>query len=240
MKYTPALQSATLLRRHKRFLADVALPDGRRTTIHCPNTGSMLGCAEPGWTVWMSTSDNPKRKYAHTWELVERDDGVLIGVNTGLSNRLVGEAIEQGTIEPLAGYDSIRREVVVEAGSRMDFVLEGAGRRRCVVEVKNVSAAVEGGVAFFPDAVSIRAQRHLEVLGRCLDAGDRAVLMYCVQRGDVAEVRPADHIDATYGAMLREARDAGVEMYAYVASPTPDEVRLERAVPVVCAAPDVI
>jgi len=240
MKYSPALRSANLLRRHKRFLADVVTENDVELTIHCPNTGAMLGCAEPGSKIWMSHSANPRRKYAHTWELVETQSGALVGVNTSCSNALVAEAIGNGTIAELGGYHTVEREVVVEKGSRMDFVLSAAGRRRCVVEVKNVSAAVESGVAFFPDAVSTRALRHLEVLMRCVAGGDRAVLLYCVQRSDVTAVRPADHIHPEYGVVLREAQSAGVELLAYRASLSPQQVRLERPVPVTCALPDML
>lgn len=231
MRYENALQRATLTRRYKRFLADVILPDGGALTAHCPNTGSMLGCADPGIGVRLSRSDNPGRKYPHTLEQVEVD-GVRIGVHTGRPNALVAEAIGSGVIEPLAGYDSLRPEVTIESGSRMDFVLEHPGRRRCVVEVKNVSAAVENGIAFFPDSVSERARKHLDVLARQIAAGHRAVLVYCVQRDDVTSVRPADHIDPAYGATLRNVLDQGVEVYAYAARLTDHEVTLYRTVPV--------
>jgi sugar fermentation stimulation protein A len=159
----------------------------------------------------------------------------LVGINTGLPNALVHEAIDGGAIPELAGYACIRREVPFgEERSRVDLVLEGPGRPACYVEVKNVTAAVTKGVALFPDCVSDRGSRHLRELIRLKAAGLRPVQMYCVQRGDVKEVRPADGIDVEYGRMLREAIAAGVEVLAYRARITPDEIRLERRIPVVC------
>ena len=235
MRFSEPLVAATLVRRYKRFLVDVVLDDGTALTAHCPNTGSLLGCQAPGSRVWLSRSDNPKRKYAHTWELVEVDDGVLVGVNTGRSNALVREAIESGVIEELAGYDDLRAEVRYgEEGSRADFLLTRSDES-CYLEVKNVTAAVDDGIALFPDAVSVRGTRHLrELMGTLRCDGRRAVLCFCVQRADVGEVRPADAIDPDYGSTLRQALDAGVEVIAYRAVLGPREVALIERVPVVC------
>lgn len=235
MQFPEPLIGATLIKRYKRFLADVALDDGSELTAHCPNTGSLLGCHTPGSRVWLSRTDNPKRKYAHTWELVEVAGGALVGVNTGRSNALVREAVESGVIGELAGYDVMRPEVRygVER-SRADFLLTGSGAE-CYLEVKNVTAAVDDGIALFPDAVSTRGTKHLRELMNVLDGGAvRAVLCFCVQRGDVGEVRPADDIDADYGRTLREAVDAGVEVIAYRAKPSPQAVTLDERIPVVC------
>jgi sugar fermentation stimulation protein A len=235
MRFREPLLGATLVRRYKRFLADVTLDDGTALTAHCPNTGSLLGCHSPGSRVWLSRSDNPKRKYAYTWELVEVAGGVLVGVNTGRSNALVREAIESGIIGELTGYDEIRAEVRYgEERSRVDFLLTKDGSA-CYLEVKNVTAAVEEGVAMFPDAVSTRGTRHLrELIATLRDSGRRAVLCFCVQRADVREVRPADEIDADYGRTLREALDAGVEAIAYRATLCPESVVLSERIPVVC------
>ena len=238
MRFPVPLVGARLIKRYKRFLADVTLDDGTALTAHCPNTGSLLGCHTPGSRVWLSRSDNPKRKYAHTWELVDLGDGALVGVNTGRSNALVREAIESGIIGELAGYDEIRPEVRYgDENSRVDFLLTGGGGA-CYVEVKNVTAAVDEGVALFPDAVSTRGTRHLRELIRTLGdgghAGPRAVLCFCVQRCDVREVRPADDIDPDYGRTLREALDAGVEVIAYRAEVNPEAVALAERIPVVC------
>ena len=225
----------TLIKRYTRFLSDVTLDGGEVVTASCPNTGSMKGLTEPGSPVWLSLSDNPKRKYAYTWELVEVPGGVLVGVNTGRSNALVREAIEAGIIDELAGYHDIRAEVRIgEEGSRADFLLARDGEH-CYLEVKNVTAAVEDGVALFPDAVSTRGTRHLrELIGVLRAPGRRAVLCFCVQRDDVREVRPADAIDPDYGNTLRQALEAGVEVIAYRATLCPRGVALAERIPVVC------
>lgn len=234
MRFDPPLQRARLLRRYKRFLADVEFPDGTRATVHCPNTGAMLGCANAGARIYVSRSSNPARKYPLTWEMVEALPRVWVGIHTGRTNALVREGLEDGVLRELAGYRHVQGEVTLGKGFRVDFQLRGHGNRPdCCLEVKNVTAAVEDGVAFFPDAVSERATRHLRELMVQVACGQRAVLCFCVQRDDVFEVRPADAIDPVYGATLRTALDAGVEVMAYVARVAPDEVRLYRRVPVV-------
>jgi sugar fermentation stimulation protein A len=235
VRFPVPLLEARLVKRYKRFLADVTLDDGTALTVHCPNTGSMLGCQTPGSRVWLSRSDNPKRKYAHTWELVELDGGVLVGINTGRSNALVREAIESGVIGELAGYAEIRPEVRYgNENSRVDFLLSGR-QGACYLEVKNVTAAVDEGIALFPDAVSVRGTRHLrELIATLGEGGRRAVLCFCVQRADVREVRPADDIDADYGRTLREALAAGVQVIAYRAKLSPEAVALVERIPVVC------
>jgi len=222
-----------LIRRYKRFLADIQLPEGV-VTAACPNTGSLMGCCEPGSRVWLSESDSASRKYRHTWEIVEVGK-VMVGINTGLPNKLVSEAIVEGVIGELSGYDTVRREVRYgEEASRVDFVLESPGREACYVEVKNVTAAAQKGVALFPDCVSERGSRHLRELIRMKSQGLRPVQLYCVQRGDVKEVRPADGIDHEYGRTLREAIAAGVEVLAYRARVTPKEIRLVDRISVRC------
>lgn len=233
MKFRGPLAEGRLLRRYKRFLADVQLGDCV-VTAACPNTGSMMGCCEPGSRVWLSESESASRKYRHTWEIVEAG-GVMVGINTGLPNALVAEALAHGTIPELAGYPGLRREVRYgEEKSRVDFVLESPDRPSCWLEVKNVTAAVKRGVALFPDCVSDRGARHLRELMRLKARGARPVQLYCVQRGDVREVRPADGIDPEYGRTLREAIAAGVEVLAYRAKVTPGEIALSRRIPVVC------
>jgi sugar fermentation stimulation protein A len=233
LKFRGPLREGRLLRRYKRFLADVQLDSGVITAA-CPNTGSMMGCCEPGSRVWLSESDSATRKYRHTWEIVEAG-GVMIGINTGLPNALVSEALAADTIAELAGYSGLRREVRYgEEASRVDFVLDSPERPACYVEVKNVTAAVTRGVALFPDCVSDRGSRHLRELIRLKARGARPVQLYCVQRGDVKEVRPADGIDPEYGRTLREAIAAGVEVLAYRAKVSPAEIRLSLRIPVVC------
>jgi len=234
LRYARTLVEGRLIRRYKRFLADIQLPEGV-ITASCPNTGSMMGCCEPGSRVWLSESDSATRKYRHTWELVEVEGEVVVGINTGLPNALVAEAIAEGTIRELSGYTALRREVAFgEERSRVDLLLEAEGREPCYVEVKNVTAAASRGVALFPDCVSERGAKHLRELIRLKALGARPVQLYCVQRGDVKEVRPADGIDFEYGRMLREAIGAGVEVLAYRAKVTPGEIRLEEKIPVVC------
>jgi sugar fermentation stimulation protein A len=232
LRFAQPLIEGRLLRRYNRFLADVALPGGDTVTAHCPNTGSMRGCAEPGSRVWLSDSGNAARKYPLTWEMVEAD-GAMVGLNTSLSNRLVREGIETGVIAELQGYGAIRQEVRFGAeNSRVDLLLEGDGPA-CWVEVKNVTLA-EDGIALFPDAVTARGAKHLRELAAMAEAGHRAVLCFCVQRGDVEEVRPADLIDPVYGRTLREALARGMEAIAYRAEVSPGGVALRQRLPVVC------
>jgi len=223
----PSLLEGRLVRRYQRFLADVETAGGL-VTAHCPNTGSMLGCKDAGMRVWLSPAANPARKLAWTWELVETAPGVIVGVHTGRSNALVREAIEAGAVPELTGYPTLRPERKYGEGSRIDLLLQAPGRPDCYVEVKNVTAAVEGGVGYFPDAVTARGAKHLRELAAMVAAGHRAVLVFCVQRGDVAEVRPADHIDPAYGRALRDALAAGVEVLALGATVTPQAIALTR------------
>jgi sugar fermentation stimulation protein A len=235
MRFHPPLVSGRLIQRYRRFFADVVLDDGQTVTAHCPNTGSMLGCAMPGARVWLSRADDPRRRLAYTWELVEARPGVLVGINTARSNRLVEEAIRLGRVPELAGYSSLRREVRFgREASRIDLLATHPGRADCYVEVKNVTAAVESRVALFPDAVSRRGVKHLRELMHMAAGGARAVLFFCVQREDVDEVRPADAIDADYGRVLREALANGVEALAYRARVSVGEIELSTRVPVVC------
>lgn len=232
MRFEPPLKPGRLKRRYKRFLADVTLEGGQEIIAHCPNTGSMLGCDRPGSRVWLSEHDNPKRKYRFTWELVEAKPGVIVGVHTGRTNALVAEAINGGELRELQGYETIRREAVYDGG-RFDLLLESAGRRPCYVEVKNVTAAVSDGIAIFPDAKSVRGTRHLRDLARLVGEGCRAVMVYCAQRTDVSEVRPADEVDPDYGRAMRQAEAAGVELLAYRFRPSPAAIEIEGSIPVV-------
>jgi sugar fermentation stimulation protein A len=226
----PPLIPGTLIRRYKRFLADVELKDGSIVTVHCPNSGSMKGCANPGSRVYISRSSNPGRKFAFTWELVKAD-GFWAGINTGLPNHLVREAIENGTVAELQGYAMIRPEVPYGEHSRIDLLLESPGQR-CFVEVKNVTL-VENNQALFPDAVTTRGQKHLHELMRVVREGDRGVIFFTVQRGDGSTVSPADDIDPEYGRLLRLAIKNGVEALAYRALVTPQEILLKERLPVV-------
>ena len=235
MQFESPLVPARLERRYKRFLADVVLADGSAVTVHCPNTGSMMGVAEPGSRVWLLHRPSPTRKYAWGWELSELADGTLVGVNTHRSNALVAEAIAAARFPVLAGY----RDVIPESkygteNSRIDLLLRGPDRPDCYVEVKNVTAAVTDGIALFPDAVSERGAKHLRELMGVVAAGGRAVLVFCVQRTDVREVRPADAIDPVYGRTLREAIARGVEVVAWRADLSRTAATLTTSLPVVC------
>ncbi|ACD97156.1 DNA/RNA nuclease SfsA [Trichlorobacter lovleyi] len=220
----PDLIPGRLIKRYKRFLADIELEDCSVVTAHCPNSGSMLGCNLPGSPVLLSLSPNPNRKLAYTWELLQVN-GFWVGLNTMLPNRLAEEAILDGTIVELQGYPKLRREVAYGSErSRIDILLEDDGKR-CYVEVKNVTL-VEGGLALFPDAVTARGQKHLRELMEMVRNGDRAVLLFTVQRGDGNAVAPADRIDPEYGRLLREAVANGVEALAYRAEVQPEQIRL--------------
>ena len=228
MRFAHPLIEGTLLQRYKRFLADIRLQDGTVVTAHTANTGAMTGCSTPGSRVWLSDSRNPRRRYPLTWELVESPRGVLIGINTQLSNPIVKEAITGGVVTPLRGYQKIATEVRYGSeNSRADLMLEDASGKRCFVEVKNVTLAGKG-IGRFPDAVSTRGSKHLRELMAMTRQGHRAVLLFCVQREDVHTVSPADEIDPRYGALLREAGDAGVEIMAYGARVSPHGIALER------------
>jgi sugar fermentation stimulation protein A len=235
MEFKSPLIEATLLRRYKRFLADVRLADGEVITVHTANTGSMLGCSEPGSRVWLSRSESATRKYPYSWEITETAAGMLVGINTALPNSLVREAIEAGVIGELQGYSSLRGEVPFGAErSRIDWLLQDDGEKTdCYVEVKNVTAAV-ADTAIFPDAVSVRGAKHLRELMGVVAAGRRGVLCFCVQRGDVTAVRPADEIDGVYGETLRRALHSGVEVIAYQAAVGTSGIVLQRSLPVVC------
>ena len=219
MRFDPPLQEAALVRRYKRFLADVELPDGSQMTLHCPNTGSMKNCQHPGNRVWYSDSGNPKRKYPCTWHFIEDSSEHIIGIDTGLANKLIKEAINGGHISELQGYQKIRSEVPYgDQRSRIDFLLcenRDSSVKDCYVEVKNVSLAEANGQGLFPDAVTTRGQKHLQELLAISNAGNRAVLLFCVQHEGIDRVAPADDIDPEYGRLLREVAAAGVEVVAY-------------------------
>jgi len=219
---------AVLVRRYKRFLADVELPDGEIRTIHCPNPGSMSGTKKPGSKVRCSTHDNPKRKLAHTLEMI-RVGRSWVGLHAVKANGIARRALEAGAYSPFAGYEQIDREVSVREGSRFDFRLSGHPDHAepCWVEVKSVTLC-ENRAARFPDAVTERGRRHLEHLIARRQAGERAALLYIVQRADADSVAPADDIDPAYGAALREAVTAGVEVQAWSARVEPLGIELER------------
>ena len=231
MKFQPPLQQGSLLKRYKRFLADVRCGDGSEMTIHCPNTGSMKHCLAENSPCWYSRSDNPKRKYAHTWEIATTPDGGLAGINTSRSNALVVEAIQSGVVTELQGYDSLATEVRYgDERSRIDILLS-KGEEACYVEVKNVTMAVGGGLGLFPDSVSARGTKHLRELMLMRQRGHRSVLFYCVQHTSIQRVSPASEIDPLYAETLGRAIEAGVEVLAYGAEVSPREIVLRQSLP---------
>ncbi|AUV55062.1 MULTISPECIES: DNA/RNA nuclease SfsA [Raoultella] len=230
MQFTPPLQSAILIKRYKRFLADVVTPDGRELTLHCPNTGAMTGCATPGDTVWYSTSDNPKRKYAHTWELTQTQRGAIICVNTLRANILAKEAILAGSIVELSGYNTLKSEVKYgEEKSRIDIMLQAEERQNCYIEVKSVTLA-ENESGYFPDAVTERGQKHLRELMSVAAAGDRAVILFAVLHSAIDRFSPAHHIDARYAQLLIEAQTKGVEILVYKAELSTEMMTLNKPI----------
>lgn len=233
MKFVSPLTPGRLVRRYKRFLADVALYDGGAVTATCPNTGSMIGLAEPGAKVWLSRSDSVTRKYPLTWEMVEAGPGKpsLVGINTGLPNTIVREAIEAGKVPELAGYPVLRREVRYGEASRIDILLEGApGTSNCYVEIKNVHMMRRPHLAEFPDSRTERGVKHLEELSRMVAAGHRAVMLFLAQRADARSFSLAADIDPRYAAAFQRAADAGVEMLCYRCRLSTREITLDRRI----------
>jgi len=236
MRFPAPLIPATLVKRYKRFLADVMLDSGEALTVHVANPGAMTGLAAPGARVWLSRSDDPKRKLAYSWELVEVDFGTgkeLVGVNTAHPNALAAAAIAQGTIAELAGYATIRREVKYGRGSRVDFLLEAADRPPCYVEVKNVHLMREPGLAEFPDSVTARGARHLDELADVVAAGGRAVMLYLIQICSATRFALARDIDPAYGTAFDRARVRGVEAIAYRCAVASEGLDVAAPVPIV-------
>ncbi len=232
----PELVTGRLLRRYKRFLADVVLDTtGETVTAHCANPGAMTGLIAPGNRVWLSRAADPARKLGWSWELVEAEFGAgpaLVGIHTGRPNAIAAEAIAAGRIPALAGYAALRREVRYGQASRVDMVLDGRGRPACYVEVKNVHLMRKAGLAEFPDSVTARGARHLEELGAMVEAGHRAVMLFVVQMPAAAFALAAD-IDPVYAAAFSRARTRGVEAQAWVCRIAPHEIVLDHAIPIV-------
>lgn len=228
MRFQTPLVPARLVRRYKRFLADMALEDGRAVTAHCPNPGSMMGLAEPGMRCWLEPNDDPARKLKYGWRLVELGGGHMAGIDTSVPNRVVGEALRAGAVSELAGFEQVRAEVRYGTRSRVDFLLSGGGPE-AYVEVKNVHLRRHGDLAEFPDAVTARGARHLAELARVAAAGHRAVMLYLVQRTDCARFGLAGDIDPTYARAFAAA--AGVKVLVFGTRIDTDGVTLGARLP---------
>lgn len=226
MKFDHPLVHGTLIKRYKRFLADVTLDTGEEVTAHLANSGAMQGTSTPGIEVWLSPAAGPGRKLAWSWELC-KVDGTLVGVNTAHPNRIVAEAITSNEIPELRGYETVKREVKYGENSRIDILLTAPNKPPCYVEVKNVHLK-NGDWAEFPDAVTVRGTKHLRELSAMVAQGSRAVMVYLVQREDCKAFRPAAQIDPTYAAALAKAIDDGVEAICYTCHMSLDEIIIGR------------
>ena len=229
MLFHPPLEEGRLIRRYKRFLADIETATGELLTIHCPNTGSMFNCMVEGGSVWFSRSNDPKRKLPGTWEIAETPQGRLACVNTARANQLVEEALNAGVITELNGFTALKREVPYgQEKSRIDFRLDYPGGA-AYVEVKSVTLGFDGtSIAAFPDAVTQRGAKHLRELAHLARSGVRAVQLYCVNLSGIDGVRPAEEIDAGYAVALREAKAAGVEVLAYGVQVSAQQICIDR------------
>jgi len=228
MRFQTPLVPATLIRRYKRFLADIRLDDGQEVTAHCANPGSMLGLADPGTRIWVEPNDDPRKKLKYGWRLVEHAGGHFTGVDTSVPNRALRAALEAGEVPGLDGYEHLRAEVKYGENSRIDFLLQGAGRRDAYVEVKSVTLMRQPGLAEFPDSVTSRGAKHLAELAQMARAGHRAVMLYLIQRTDAQAFALAADIDPAYAAAFEAARDAGVEALAFDTVISPEGVALGR------------
>jgi len=229
MKFDTPLIRATLIRRYKRFLADVTLNDGREVTAHVANPGSMLGMKHEGLQVWLEPNDDPKRKLKFSWKLAELENGTLIGVDTSLTNKIVAEALENGLAAKL-GYSHVQPEVKYGENSRVDFLLSGEDQPDCYLEVKSVTLSRSTGLAEFPYSVTKRGTKHMKELSHMVEQGHRAILLYLVQRNDANKFAVAGDIDPAYQQAVIKAKAAGVEVLCYVTKITTDGISLEKSI----------
>lgn len=231
MRFAKPLVPATLIRRHKRFLADIRLDDGTEATAHCPNPGSMMGLAEPGMRIWVEPNDDPRRTLRYAWRMVEMGPH-WAGIDTGVPNKVVGEALSEGRIPALAAYAEARAEVRAEVrygrNSRVDFLARAPGLPDAYIEVKNVHLMREAGLAEFPDSVTTRGAKHLDELAGMVAAGHRAIMLYVVQRDDCERLALAPDLDPGYAAAFGRAREAGVEAMVWRCRLSVEEIALDR------------
>lgn len=235
MRFQTPLVPARLIRRYKRFLADIQLADGREVTAHCANPGSMMGLAEPGMKIWVEPNDDPKKKLKYGWRLVDHENGHYTGVDTAVPNRALKAALIAGEVPEFAEYSTVLPEQKYGEKSRIDFLLRQDGLQDAYVEVKSVTLSRQAGLAEFPDSVTARGTKHLGELAAMVGQGHRAVMFYLVQRTDCERMTLAGDIDPTYAAAFEEARTAGVEVVCYDTKISPDGVELGHPVPITLA-----
>lgn len=236
MRFEPPLVPAVLIRRYKRFLADVRLGDGQEVTAHCPNPGSMKGLATPGMKIWLEPNDDPKKKLKFGWRLVDHENGHFTGIDTAVPNRALRRALQNREIPEVAQYTNMRPEVKYGENSRIDFLLTQTGLPDLYIEVKSVTLSRQTGLAEFPDSVTARGTKHLNELGAMVALGHRAMMFYLVQRTDAQSVTLADDIDPKYAAAFQAARDIGVEVLAYGCHITPEGIEIKKPLPFTWAA----
>ncbi len=234
MNFDTSLIPATLIRRYKRFLADVTLNDGREVTAHVANPGSMLGMKDEGLRVWLEPNDDPKRKLKYSWKIAELDSGAMVGVDTGMPNKIVGEALRNGLIPELV-YQNVKPEVKYGENSRIDFLLSEDGKSDCYVEVKSVTLSRQTGLAEFPDSVTARGAKHMDELANVVQSGQRAVLLYLLQRNDCDRFDIAGDIDPKYQAAFTAAREAGVEVLCYGTTLSQTGIEISDKIPLAFA-----
>ncbi len=232
MRFQTPLVPARLLRRYKRFLADMRLDDGREVTAHCANPGSMLGLAEEGEKCWLEPNDDPKKKLKYGWRLVDHENGHFTGVDTSVPNRALRAALAAGEVPELAQYGQVQAEVKYGAKSRVDFLLTDRSHKDLYLEVKSVTLSRAPGLGEFPDSVTARGTRHLQDLAAMVAQGQRAMMLYLVQRTDCRRMRLADDIDPAYAQAYGQARSAGVEVLCYDTRISPDGIWLGKRLPV--------
>ncbi len=236
MQYSPLLIKAKLIKRYKRFLADVVHPELGEFTVHCPNTGSMKNCWQPGWNVWLQKSDNSKRKYPYTWVLTENEKGDLIGINSASANKLVIEALQQDKINEVSDIDSIQPEVKYgQENSRIDILVQHSDNTKTYIEVKSVTLLDDQNkskeIGQFPDAVTTRGQKHVRELMDCIDKGDKAILFFMVQHTGIDTVEIAKYIDPDYACLVEQAITKGVKVIAYRAKINTESIVLDQSIP---------
>jgi len=231
MRFQTPLMPATLIRRYKRFLADVRLADGREVTAHCANPGKMIGLNMQGLRIWIEPNDDPKRKLNFSWRIAQLDDGAMVGIDTGLPNRLVADALNAGAIADFTGYSKVRREVPYGEKSRVDFLLQNSGQPDVYLEIKNAHLRRTDDWAEFPDSVTARGARHMDELAQMVLQGHRAVVLFVVQHTGCNRFRVSGDLDPTYGAAFEAARGAGVEVLAYDTVIDPAGVVLGKEIP---------